>query len=166
IVPIGLVSLLLSIRMPAVASAERTHRSIDLPGALLLTGSLLALSLSFDHLHNGEETFAAGWPYHTSMEILAGALLVAFIWVEGRTREPLIPLDYLRNSSFAASVAANGVFHMTMMATMFLTPFLFEQAWGLTPFTVSLVIAMLQGVNLGTALVAGYLVDRMRWSLL
>ncbi|HEY3116310.1 MAG TPA: MFS transporter [Chloroflexota bacterium] len=166
IVPVGVVSLVLALKMPAVAAGERTHRSIDIPGALLLTGSLLALSLSFNHLHGGEETFAAGWPYHTTMEILAGALLVAFIWVEGHTREPLIPLAYLRHSSFAAAVMANGIFHMTMMATMFLTPFLFEQAWGLTPLHVSLVIGLLQGVNLGTALVGGWVVDRMRWSAL
>lgn len=166
IVPVGAVSLLLSLRMPAVAPGERSHRSIDVPGGLLLTASLLALSLSFNHLHGGEETFTAGWPYHSTMQLAAAALFCAFMWVEGRTEEPLIPIDYLRNLPFAAAVAANGVFHMTMMATLFITPFLFEQAWALTPLHVSLVVGLLQGVNLGTALVGGWVVDRTRWSAL
>lgn len=166
IVPIGSISLALSVRMPAVASGERAHRSVDVPGALLLTASLLALSLSFNHLHEGEETFQQGWPYHTSAQALAAVLLLTFLWWERRTPEPLIRLDYLHSLPFTGAVAANGIFHMTMMATIFLTPFLFEQAWGLTPLHVSLVVGLLQGVNLAAALLGGWVVDRTRWSAL
>lgn len=166
IIPIGLMSLALSFRMPAVAAGERTHRSVDVAGALLLTTSLLALSLSFNHLHEGEETFQEGWPYHTAMQALAGLLFLVFLWWERRTPEPLVRLDYLRNLPFAAAVSANGIFHMTMMATIFLTPFLFEQAWGLSPLHASLVVGLLQGVNLVAALLGGWLVDRKRWSAL
>jgi len=63
-------------------------------------------------------------------------------------------------------VIANGIFHMTMMATMFLTPFLFERAWGLTTTHSSVVAATLQAVNLSTAFVGGWIWDRWRWRYL
>jgi MFS family permease len=163
VVPVGLLSLALSAGMPEPPRPHRARRGVDVPGAILLFAALLMLSLSFNHFHEGEETFEAGWPYHTATQLMALAL---FVWVERRSREPLVRLEYLRHVPFAAAVAANGVFHMTMMATFFLTPFLFENAWGLTNVHTSTMIGLLQGITLATAVVAGWVVDRTRWSFL
>jgi MFS transporter, DHA2 family, methylenomycin A resistance protein len=166
VTPIGLVSLVLAIGIPEPPRAVRERRSIDVLGGVLLAAALFVLSLSFNHLHEGEETFQAGWPFHTASQIGAVALFAAFVWVERRAREPLVRLEYLRHRSFSAAVVANGVFHMTMMATIFLTPFLFERAWGLTPWHSGMVVAVLQALNVSAAFVGGWVWDRTRWRYL
>ncbi|MBM2809851.1 MAG: transporter [Chloroflexi bacterium] len=166
VAPVGLLSLALSARMPAPPQPKRAHRGIDVPGAVLLAAALLAFSLSFSHLHEGVESFSEGWPYHTGMQVLAVLLLGAFALVERRAPEPLVRIEYLRNARFDAAVLANGIFHMTMMATFFLTPFLFERAWGLSPGDTSAVIVALQGMNVIGALAGGWIVDRVRWAYL
>lgn len=163
VAPVGLLGLALTLPMPRPPQPERSSRSVDVPGALLLAGSLFALAASFSHLHEGEETFEAGWPFHTGTVAVAAALFGAFLWVERRAPQPLVRLDYVRNLPFAAAVGANGIYHMTMMATFFLTPFLFERAWGLTTLHASLVIGLVQATNLSAALLAGWVVDRTGW---
>jgi len=160
------VSLALAMRMPPPPQVERRNRSVDVPGALLLVASLLALAASFTHLHEGEGTFQVGWQHHIGFQALAIILFIAFVAVERRAREPLVRIEYVRNAAFASAVSANGIYHMTMMATFFLTPFLFERAWGLTTVHSTLVVGAVQGVNLSAALAAGWLVDRLRWPYL
>jgi MFS family permease len=161
VAPVGALSLLLMIPTPE-PPRERQRHSIDVLGAVLLAASLFALAISFNHLHDGPETFQAGWMFHTGAQATALVLFVAFLVVERSSREPLIRLEYLQNMRFGAAVGANGIFHMTMMATMFLTPFLFERGWGLTTTHSSIVMGVLQAVNISTALAAGWVVDRWR----
>lgn len=162
VVPVGVVSLALGWRMPSVARIV-AHRSVDLPGAALLAAGLLTLALSFQHLHPGPETFEAGLPFHLGAQLAAVALLGLFAWREWTAPEPLIRFQYLADLRFGAAVVANGIFHMTMMATLFLTPFLFERAWGRTPLESSLVVTLVQAINVVFAMAAGWLVDKMRW---
>lgn len=161
--PVGLVSLLLTLRMATPPQPIRTDRSVDVPGTLLLVGALMALTLSFSHLHEGEESFAAGWRFHTSAQVAAVVLFLAFLFVERRSKTPLVQVEHFRRVPFTTSVAANAIYHMTMMAMFFLTPLLFEGAWSLGPGHTSVALSALQVVNLAFAILGGWIVDRTRW---
>jgi MFS family permease len=162
VVPAGLASLVLGFRM-AVPPPLGRHRSVDLPGAALLAGGLFAFAISFNHLHEGPRTFDTAPEFHIGAQVVAFALLGLFVWRERNTSEPLVPMGHLTNGRFAAAVSANGVFHMTMMAMFFLTPFLFEEAWGMSTFETAIVVTMFQVVNVVSALGSGWLVDRTHW---
>ncbi len=162
VVPAGIASFLLGLRMK-VPPRLGEYRSVDLPGAALLAGGLFAFAISLNHLHDGPKTFEAGADFHLGAQITAITLLGLFIWRERNAPEPLVPLKHLTNSRFTSSVGANGIFHMTMMAMFFLTPFLFEEAWGLSTFQTAIVITLFQAINVVSALGSGYLVDRTHW---
>jgi MFS family permease len=162
VLPAGVASLLLGLRM-RVPPRIGEHRSVDLPGAVLLAGGLFAFAISLNHLHEGPETFEAGAGFHTSAQIAAFVLLGLFVWRERTAAEPLVPLRHLTNLRFDSAVGANGIFHMTMMAMFFLTPFLFEEAWGLSTFETATVVTVFQVVNVLSALGSGWLVDRTHW---
>jgi EmrB/QacA subfamily drug resistance transporter len=89
--PIGLAVAVAALWLvPATPTA--VGRDLDITGALLATGSLLAL------IYGLVETEAAGWLSTQTVGLLASAALgiAAFVLVEGRARQPLVALPILR----------------------------------------------------------------------
>jgi MFS family permease len=134
----------------------------DLAGAALLFLTLTVATLSLSHLHGGENSFQEGWAYHTALQAGALLLLGAFVFVERRQRQPLLPFRDLRNPGFDALAVANGLMHMTMMASIFTLPFLFERALGLPPAYTGACLVALQVTWVAMAYVSGWLYDRLR----
>ena len=106
------------------------HRPrIDVPGTLLATGGLFALVYGFSHAATTSWTSAL-----TLVMIAAGAvLLVAFVLVEMRVPQPLLPLrvvlDRNRGGSFlAVAMSAIAIFAVFLFLTYYL-----QQNLGMSP---------------------------------
>ena len=100
-VPIGAAVLWITFR--AVAEGrDPTPRRIDVPGQLTLIGGLFLLVLAL--LRGNEE----GWGSTGIVAALAGAavLLIAFVVVEQRSREPMLPLRLMGDRRFAGAQVA------------------------------------------------------------
>lgn len=164
VVPLALVAFVLARHVPSAPPAS--GRRVDAPGGLLLFLALVAISLSFNHFHEGAETFEDGWAWHIPMQGLATALLIGFLWVERRVAQPLLDVRVLRHRAVAISVGCHGVVHMTMLAAMFLTPFFLQRGLGLTPGHVAMLVVVTNTVSTGSALVGGWLWDRAPSALL
>jgi EmrB/QacA subfamily drug resistance transporter len=74
---------------------------LDLAGALLAVGSLVAL------IYGLVEAPGAGWASAQTLALLlaAAAGLVAFVWVESRTAQPLVELRVFRRRTTVAALA-------------------------------------------------------------
>ncbi len=118
-VPIGAALLILApISLPA---GDRRRRRLDVLGALLVTSSMTAL------VYGLEQAPSAGWLSSTTLWWLASAavLLTVFVGVERRTREPLVPLAFLRHRGRAAGYVMMLSLGGAMLAILyFLTQFL------------------------------------------
>src|ERR671938_295540 len=112
------------------------------------------------HLHGGEESFEAGWPYPTALRALAPLLLGAFVVVERRAAEPMVLFQYFRYGRFTFPLLAHGVLHMVMMGTIFLAPFVVERGMLLAPAMTATFLVTRQLVTVGMAPVSGWLYDR------
>lgn len=91
-VPIGVVVTWAMYKLiPAHAREERNH-SLDLPGALLVTGGLLSLVYALS------EAPSWGWTSPMTMGLLglAVVLLAGFVWNESRAKHPLMPLSIFK----------------------------------------------------------------------
>src|SRR5918998_240513 len=100
-VPIGAACIWLTHRY--VEESRDPHaRRIDWPGQLTLSGGLFLLVLA---LLRGNEQ---GWTSAPILAELAGAAaaLVAFVLVERRVREPMLPLRLFRDPSFTGAQLA------------------------------------------------------------
>ncbi len=77
-------------------------RRLDLPGAMLVTGGLGAVAYGI------VQTESSGWGAPATLLPLLGglALLMAFVVVEGRAGEPLMPLKVFRARAVSAANAA------------------------------------------------------------
>ncbi len=163
--PLALVALVLALRLP-VGERASTRAQIDWQGAVLLFAGLTVAMLSLNHFHEGETTFAEGAHWHLPMHALAAVFLLAFAWVETRVPRPLLLLSMLRDAHFASGVLANGIAHMSMLASSFLIPFLLERGRGMSPADTGLLMFAMQVTMLASSLGSGWLYDKTRTPLL
>ncbi len=133
-VPIGAVVLWITYRSVA-EGRDPTPRRVDLPGQLTLIGGLFLLVLA---LLRGNED---GWGSAGIVAALAGALalLIAFVVVEERSREPMLPLRLLRQRRFAgAQVAVFAIAASFFAVFLYLTLYL-QTVLGMSPIETGLV---------------------------
>lgn len=135
-VPIGLIGLALAlIFMRNYRAPER--RAFDVTGFLLSGVGLSSLMYGFTLL--SEER--AAW-YLIAGFVIAGAVLV---WLAvrhaGRHATPLVELTPLRIPTFAASTITGGaLLRLTIGATPFLWPLMFQLGFGMTAFLSGLLV--------------------------
>ncbi len=105
-VPVGALALLLTPKLIPALPARPGHRSFDLPGAVTVTGGLIAVVLGL--VSSGSH----GWASPSTLGPLAVGvlLLAAFAAVERRAAQPLVPPHMLRRRTVAT---ANTVMLMT-----------------------------------------------------
>src|SRR3954470_11813885 len=100
-VPIGAAVLLLAPRILAESRAEGVRDGYDVEGAAAITlGTMTLVSTLIK---------ANEWGWSSARTLgglaLAAALLAGFLWIERRSRNPLVPLRIFSNRSLAASDA-------------------------------------------------------------
>jgi EmrB/QacA subfamily drug resistance transporter len=105
----------------------------------------------------------AGW---TSGGAVAGlatgvALLVAFVWWEGRHPEPMIPMHLFRLRSFSAAVGATFLMAASVYSAAFLTSQYFQFALSESPLGTGLHLLPWTATPLVVAPLAGTLSDRV-----
>lgn len=118
-VPFGLAVVALALRY--LPRAERQSAHLDLPGAFTATGGVAALVYGFIGAASD------GWGSATTDIFLAvgAALLIAFLVIESRTAQPLLPLRLFADRNRAAAYANMFLTPMAGMSMFFfLTQFL------------------------------------------
>src|SRR4051812_10933414 len=119
-VPIGIVLLVLALRLLPESRDATVKRSFDVGGALTVTAGLALLMYTLVDSPN------AGWGSLRTIGLLTVslALLVAFVAIEGRAQQPLVPLRIFRaRSLLAANVglgfAAASVYSMSFILALY-----------------------------------------------
>lgn len=92
-VPIGIVVIAMTLALITRDPAGAPQAPLDLPGAVTITGALVALVGALSTL---EQPRGAG-PLTIALGALAIGLGIAFVIIEQRTTHPLLPLRMLRN---------------------------------------------------------------------
>jgi len=115
--PVGLVALFLVLRFMKVPELD-IPRKVDHAGIAAMTvgvtSALLGISLGGTR----------GWldPLVLGLLALGGIVLVAFVFIERRAAEPIVPMYLFRNSIFTWSVIASCFMNMALMALIIYTP--------------------------------------------
>lgn len=147
--PVAIIAAFATHRVVSESKVTKTG-SLDIPGALL--GTLGLVSLVYGFTKAGETS----WGNSTTIIFLVAAvvLLAAFILVESRTRNPLLPLRILRNRNRAGSYMTSVLLGAAIFgASLFLT-YYFQAVLDYTPIQAGL--ASLP-ISVGVFLAAGVL---------
>jgi EmrB/QacA subfamily drug resistance transporter len=133
-VPIGAVALWITYRAVA-ESRDPTPRRVDLPGQIALIGGLFLLVLAL--LRGNEE----GWGSTGIVAALTGAaiFLIAFVVIEARSREPMLPLRLLSQPRFAGPQIAVFAIAASFFAVFFYTTLYLQSVLGMSPIETGLV---------------------------
>ena len=128
-IPVGLLLIALAARILPVDRAQRGPRHYDAAGAATVTAGLLLFVYG---LNRGVED---GWRSATTLALFAAAaiLLVAFVWVESRSRSPLVPAAALKNRTMLASDVAAFLLFGAFIAFIFLGTLMMQQLLSYSP---------------------------------
>jgi MFS family permease len=131
--PIG-IACIAATRAYVAESRDPAARGIDWPGQVTLTGGLFLLVLA---LLRGNED---GWTSAPIVAELAGAvaLLAAFVAVEARVAEPMLPLRFFRDRSFTGAQVAAFAISASFFAIFLYTTLYLQQILGLTAIEAGL----------------------------
>jgi EmrB/QacA subfamily drug resistance transporter len=153
--PVALFALLVVPRLTSESRMVRTHKGVDVWGAVAITGGLVALVNGFLAAARPNNTW--GSPAVWVSLVAGGALLFGFVYWESRVEDPLVPLRFFRNRT---RVVTNGVtlfFSSAFFSYFFLLTLFMQQILGYSALRGGVVyvpfgIAIGAGIGLGTGL--------------
>jgi EmrB/QacA subfamily drug resistance transporter len=134
-IPFGVLVYALCLRLIPVAPVEQVATGrLDLTGAATLTGALM---LAVYGIISGSDV---GWFSSQSWLTLGGVLLLlaAFVFIESRVSNPLVPLGVMRSRMLVATNVTAALAAAAMFATFFLTLYL-QRVLGKSPLQVALI---------------------------
>lgn len=163
-VPIAVAALaVIAIYCPPLRHAKKPK--IDYAGASLLTIGLATLVLAVD---NTESIFAdvltqfdmSVSTLRVIMAIIVIASLSAFVWVERRSSEPILPLRFFKNRTYVLVMTIASLFGVGFMgAIIYLTQFN-QQVFAASPTTSGLMLLPMVGGLMLSSIGSGQLIAR------
>lgn len=154
-IPFALLLVLVSLlRLPPMAADP--HRRLDGLGAVLLTGTLIAVLTGFDRLADG---IARPLPW---LLIGGGAVAGWFTWRHLRAHaHPIVEFGAMRSRMFrSAAIGAGAVVRMPHRAILFALPLMFQLGFGYSPFVAGLMLMALNGGDMISKPVIKPAIDR------
>ncbi len=156
-VPIGAAVLALAPRIVPESRSESARRGgYDIEGALTITLGTMALVFTLIKADSW------GWTSGRTLAglVLAAVLIVAFVFIERRHEDPLVPLRIFSNRSLAASdatmlVVAAALFGMFFFCTLYL-----QQVLGYSALKTGVAYLPLSLTLIGASGLASRFVDR------
>jgi EmrB/QacA subfamily drug resistance transporter len=155
-IPIGLAALFITSRALHMPLVRRDHR-IDYLGAAVIVSSVTSLLL-----YTSWAGPDYGWTDPLSLALLIGGLLlaVAFVFVELRAEEPIIPMHLFKGRVFRWSVLFAAILGMAMFGGIIYLPFYLQVVKGYSPTESGLaLLPMVVGIFL-TSIGSGLLVTK------
>ncbi len=163
-VPVGIIAfIVIAIACPALKHAKKPV--IDYAGVALLTVGLATLILAVD---NTESIFAE-FMNATGMSLLVlrtimGAIIVmalsAFVYVEARAKEPVLPLHLFQKKNFVLAAGISLFFGAAFMGSiMYLTQFN-QQVFGASPTDSGLMLLPMIGGIMVASIGSGQIISR------
>jgi EmrB/QacA subfamily drug resistance transporter len=154
--PIGVVALTV-IAIVFHARADDVKHRIDYLGAATLAGGLAAVVL---YTSLGGTTYAWGAPGMVALIVAGIVLLVAFVFVEQRAEEPILPLGLFRNRVFTVTCAIGFVVGFALFGAVTYLPLYLQIVRGHSPTVSGLLLTPLMGGLLITSIASGQLISR------
>jgi EmrB/QacA subfamily drug resistance transporter len=155
-VPIGIGAIAITY-LKVRESRDPNATRVDWPGVATFSAALFLLVLA---LVRGNDE---GWGSTLIVSLLAGAgaLLLAFLAIERRVAEPMLPLELFKRPAFtgvqlAAFAISSSIFALFLYLTLYLQNYL-----GLSPFQAGLRYLPITVVSFFAAPIAGALLSRV-----
>lgn len=128
-VPVGLLVAYFAYQFAPAHESEETSKSLDLPGAAIVTSGLIAFVYCLS------QVATKGWdsPEVLGLFALSGALLVGFIFNESRVSNPLVPLSIFKVGNIAAANLTQLPITASLFSMFFFVSLYVQNVLGFSP---------------------------------
>jgi EmrB/QacA subfamily drug resistance transporter len=156
-VPIGIAAAALAPRILRESRREQAGNSFDIPGAVAVTGGLALLVYAVVDAVN------VGWGATRTIVCLAaaGVLLIAFVAIELRQRDPLMPFSIFRLRTLRGANIVGLLIGMSLFSMFFFISLYLQDVLGYSPIKTGIAYLPLAVGIIIAAGVAGQLVTRV-----
>lgn len=154
--PFGILALVV-IAATLPRRAERLRHTIDVAGITLLALALSAIVLFADL---GGVAFPWTSPLMLGLIGTSVVALLAFVAVERRAAEPVLPLGLFSNRTFALTAAVGMIVGVSLFGSVTYIPLFLQVVNGATPTGSGLQMLPLMGGMLTTSIASGQLISR------
>jgi len=154
--PIGVAAFVFILKFLHLETSEQ-HGRVDIAGILTLTPGLV-LGLLATTWGGGD--FAWTSPVILGMYTLAAAFLVAFVLIETRVEEPLLPMHLLLRPIVALSVAASFAIAVAMFGAIIYIPVYAQGVMGVSATQSGMILVPQSVAMILTSIVVGLLISR------
>jgi EmrB/QacA subfamily drug resistance transporter len=182
-VPVGAMAIVAALRIVPNTLAEHRPSSIDILGAVAVTSGLVVLVYAI--------VKAQAWGFSSGRTLglaaVAAALLVGFVWIERRSKAPLVRLGIFRTRSLSGAnsvmtLVAAGMFSMFFFVTLYVQDVLgyspLKAGLAFLPVTAGIMVGAgvaQQGIKrvgarvqtvigIGTATIGMFILTAMPWN--
>ncbi|MFA6048162.1 MAG: DHA2 family efflux MFS transporter permease subunit [Parcubacteria group bacterium] len=156
--PIGVIGLLMALIFIGESKKEESFAGFDWYGALALGASLTSLVLVLD------KGLDWGWLSGYSLLCYLGTILfmAIFIMIEKRQLNPIVDLNFFKNSVFVSVIANNFIVFLSMMGAIFLIPIFAQIYLGLDATQTGYLFMPMAGALLLAAPLGAALTGRVK----
>ncbi|MGA8255621.1 MAG: MFS transporter [Nocardioides sp.] len=159
-VPIGLAAVYYAPKV--LPDSEHRVGSLDIPGALIGTGGLLALVFGITRTGNQDslgQTYGWSDPLALSAIVAGVVLLVTFILVERKVKVPMLPLSIFASPSRSVAFVSMMITPAAMFAMFFFLSLYIQNVMGYSPLKTGLAflpftVGMVAGATTSSKLMA------------
>src|SRR5665213_2494624 len=133
-VPVAIFVFTMAFRLVPSHEAEERENSLDLLGAVTITGALMMLVYALTKAPDN------GWTSSTTIGFLIGtaALLAVFLINEARVKHPLVPLKIFKTRNLAAADIIQLCLAAGLFSTFFFSTLYFQEVLGYSPVKTGL----------------------------
>ncbi|HKV86968.1 MAG TPA: MDR family MFS transporter [Candidatus Dormibacteraeota bacterium] len=158
-IPVGIIAVaVVTAGLPFVRS-RASWRDIDFLGAFTLAAGvvplLIALTITRDHAWTS--------PQVLGLMALAAVMLVAFVAVESRVEQPIVPLHLFRNPTFTVSMVVGFLTAFGMFGSILFTPLVFQGVLGISATNSGALITPMMFGLLGASTLTGFAMRRIKY---
>jgi EmrB/QacA subfamily drug resistance transporter len=157
-VPIALVAITLVMLTYPLDSQTDTVTEVDYAGAATLVGGMSPVLLA---LLVGGRDIPWDSPLMAALLAVGFGLLAAFVWIERRAAEPIIPLRDLAQRALGAPVLGSALMNGGLIATLLFTPLFVQGVIGRSATQSGGLLAPMLAVWVIASIVSGQIVARL-----
>jgi EmrB/QacA subfamily drug resistance transporter len=154
--PTGILALAVIAAVLPSRSARRQH-AVDYGGALLLTAALSAVIL-----FTGLGGTAFPWTSPVMIGLMAASIagVIAFVALEMRAREPILPMSLFANRNFAVASSVGFIVGLSLFGAVTFLPIYLQVVKGVSPSISGLLLMPMMLGMLATSVISGRMISR------
>ncbi|CAN5287071.1 MDR family MFS transporter [soil metagenome] len=156
-IPIGVAAFIITWFALTLPSKRATKR-IDIPGVMLLSAATTCLIFFTEFGGNSKHGWGAleTWLFGSGL-LIAGT---AFVLVEARAEDPIIPLAFFKNRVFVIATAIGFVLGIAMFAALAFVPTFLQMASGASAAASGLLLLPMVVGLIGASVLSGIAITR------